>query len=155
MLTKHQEKTFPAHTEELVSIRSLVDVFFRPVTNPPDSSVIDDLVYAIEEACENIISHGYQPNDEKAEITLTLNEYTDNFEVILKDNALRCNPLNIEMPDLANHFKLHKTQGLGVYIMKKLADEITYEPISLIKGNKLTFVQYKCAEYFDLQTSPS
>jgi serine/threonine-protein kinase RsbW len=154
MLTKHQERTFPAQAENLASIRGLVNHFFHPVTNAPDSSIIHDLIYAVDEACANIIGHGSQPGDEKAEITLTLNEYPDNFEVVLKDNAPRYNPLSSEIPEHALHFKFPEIRGLGIYMMKKLADEITYEPTSINKGNKLTFVQYKSAECLELQPFP-
>lgn len=146
MLKKHQEKKFPAQLDQLSEIRKMLTEFLPTKTMQDEEFSIENLIYAVDEACANIINHGYADSPILGQLTITLDEYEDHYEVQITDDAPRFNPLNAQLPSLDEHAKNHETHGLGIYMIRKLTDETNYQIQGMAKGNKLSLIQYKCAE---------
>lgn len=82
-----------------------------------DIEEIDDIKVAVGEACNNAVLHG-KSEDEVYEINFELSDSKIHIEV--KDNGIGFDEDKYEEPDLDNL----KGNGLGIYIMKSLMDEV-------------------------------
>ena len=80
---------------------------------------------AVDEACSNIILHGYGEEGGRIEIELAVSP--DRVTVSLMDSGEPFNPLTVEPPDLCDDVDQRKVGGLGVFIIKKTMDEVGYE----------------------------
>lgn len=82
-----------------------------------DIEEIDDIKVAVGEACNNAVLHGSGEED-IYEIDFVLSEEKIHIEV--KDRGIGFDEDKYEEPDLDNL----KGNGLGIYIMKSLMDEV-------------------------------
>ncbi|MBI9012950.1 MAG: ATP-binding protein [Clostridiales bacterium] len=82
-----------------------------------DIEDIDDIKVAVGEACNNAVLHG-KNEEEVYEIAFKLSDEKIHIEV--KDNGIGFDEEKYEEPDLDNL----KGNGLGIYIMKSLMDEV-------------------------------
>jgi len=82
-----------------------------------DIEDIDDIKVAVGEACNNAVLHG-KSEEEIYEIAFKLSDEKIHIEV--KDNGIGFDEEKYEEPDLDNL----KGNGLGIYIMKSLMDEV-------------------------------
>lgn len=107
---------------------------------------IANISLAVDEACTNIIKHAYQnAPDKKIEISVVRSK--GNFEVRIVDYGKKFDPTEIHPPDLRQNLAHHRRGGLGVYLMKRLMDEVEYS-FQPGKHNEVRLVKY-------LQKSPS
>jgi anti-sigma regulatory factor (Ser/Thr protein kinase) len=61
--------------------------------------------------------------------------------IILIDYGLPFDPSKIPMPDLKADLSDRKIGGLGIFLMRKLMDEVHYEPRA-DKSNVLTMIKH-------------
>ena len=80
---------------------------------------------SIDEACTNIIKHGYS-NNQSGSITMKIFINSDQLILELIDQGKSFNPNNVDKPNLAQYIQDGKKGGLGIFIMQKFLDEITY-----------------------------
>ncbi len=80
----------------------------------------------IEECFANIVSHGYQDNEDHwIEITLTSED--KKFIVCIEDDGISYNPTSTAAPDLTSPVEQKKIGGLGVHFMRHFMDDIKYQ----------------------------
>jgi serine/threonine-protein kinase RsbW len=86
-----------------------------------DLSQVDHLKLAVDEACANIIVHGYG-GEQGRPIHATLRLCPDRLEIRLRDFGKTVPPESIrpKTPDAS------RPGGLGVYLMHCCMDEVTY-----------------------------
>lgn len=102
------------------------------------------VVLAIDEICTNLIKHALnnkvtnidnsiknnlflqQENENLIEINIEIYENEIIFRI--KDNTRSFNLLDLPITDMNNYFKLFKSGGLGVQIVKLVMDKIEYLP---------------------------
>ena len=99
-----------------------------------DIEEIDDIKVAVGEACNNAVLHG-KSEEEVYEIAFKLSEEKIHIEV--KDNGIGFDEEKYEEPDL-NHLK---GNGLGIYIMKSLMDEVDII-VNDEEGTTLKLIKY-------------
>ena len=81
---------------------------------------------AIEELVTNCIGYGYDDSkDHMIDIVLTVDDGAMRIEVI--DDGRPFNPLEAPEPDMSLAMKDRPIGGLGIHLMRELADEATYE----------------------------
>lgn len=80
---------------------------------------------AVDEACSNIMLHGYGEEDGTIEMELTISP--DRITVVLADSGRPFNPLTVEAPDLCDDVDKRKVGGLGVFLIRKTMDDVAYE----------------------------
>ena len=81
---------------------------------------------AIEELVTNCIKYAYDdPRDHTIEITLTVDAGALRVEVI--DDGHAFNPLEAPGPDVSLAIEDRPIGGLGLHLLRELADEVTYE----------------------------
>ena len=98
-----------------------------------------NLNISLDELITNIVSYGYQDND-KHEIRVMLTDRSGSLVVVLEDDGIAFNPFtSAPEPDLDASVEERRIGGLGVYFVKTLMDEATYERFD--KGNRITLVQ--------------
>jgi len=89
-----------------------------------------DAVYlvslAIEELVTNCIKYGYDDSgNHTVDIALSVDEGTMRMDVV--DDGRAFNPLEAAPPDLSLAMGDRPIGGLGIHLLRELADEVTYE----------------------------
>lgn len=81
---------------------------------------------ACEEAVVNIISYAY---DKKAgEIEIECAKVKGRFEITLRDWGAPFNPIDVEInPQFGTPIKERKIGGMGIYLIRKIIDEVSYQ----------------------------
>jgi serine/threonine-protein kinase RsbW len=96
---------------------------------------------AADEAASNIIEHAYEGiKDGLLELSCGVKDNT--ITIILIDHGESFDPSEIPMPDLKADLSERKIGGLGIFLMRKLMDEVRYETRSN-HSNVLTMTKRK------------
>lgn len=130
--------SFPGRYESLAEIAT----FVRQAGEDAGLSNFD--IYAVEtavdEACSNIIEHGYEGED-IGTITVTVKIAAESLTIILKDGGRSFSPEDIPEPKLDAPLEERESHGLGLFFMRQLMDEVRFDFDP--SGNTLTMVKRK------------
>jgi serine/threonine-protein kinase RsbW len=96
---------------------------------------------AADEAASNMIEHSYE-NIPDGVIDLSCGMEDDLIRIVLIDYGEPFDPSAIPLPDLKADLSDRKIGGLGIFLMRKLMDEVHYEP-KPDKSNVLTMIKRK------------
>ncbi|MFN3345114.1 MAG: ATP-binding protein [Chloroherpetonaceae bacterium] len=118
------ELTVQSSMEQLEKIRGFVSKAAEMFGFKEDDGY--KIVLAVDEACSNIIRHGYGKNsDEKLHIVI---QTADNrFTVTVNDNGKSYDIRTHPLPDMETYLASKKKGGLGIKLIRALVDEIEYE----------------------------
>lgn len=94
--------------------------------------VIGKIILAVDEACTNIIKHAYKFSPE-GEIKISLKFINQKFTIEITDNGNHFDPEKIPEPDIKEYYRQKRAGGLGMFLIKRLMDEVKY---STTTGNK-------------------
>lgn len=94
---------------------------------------------AVDEASTNIIEHGYG-EECPSRIDITCEPTKDGIKVVIYDDAAPFDPSSIPDPEVNVSLEEVKPRGLGIYLMRKMMDEVHYES-SPERGNTLTMIK--------------
>ncbi len=128
---------FPAKFDQLEAIRKFAGQAARDMGMDDSETYMIEL--AVDEACTNIIEHAYRGIN-GGEIECTCDAQTDGLTIILRDHGKPFNPGSVPDPELDAELKDRKVGGLGVYIIRKLMDEVRFEQLGA-SGNVLTLIK--------------
>ena len=103
------------------------------------SDVVLDLKLAVDEACTNIITHGYQGMD-PGSIILSFRIEPDRILVQITDFGHVFEPVEAPKPDVEAALAEQELGGLGLYLIYQTMDNIDYQASQ--DGNTLTFTKY-------------
>ena len=118
-------------------VSAVMEEAMRECTYSDDA--ILDLQLAVEEAISNIILHGYRGRSGEVEIEIKVTEKIT--EVRISDQAPPFDPLSVPDPDRESDLSERRTGGLGIYLMRQVADEVRYRYAG--GKNVLTLVKKK------------
>jgi len=90
-----------------------------------------EIELATEEALVNIFNYAYKGREGDVEIICKLDK-NGNFILEISDTGEPFNVLSVADPDISADISERQLGGLGVFLMKKLMDEVQYR----YKGNK-------------------
>jgi serine/threonine-protein kinase RsbW len=126
-----------AEVEALAEFRHLID---EACAEHPavDYQTCYDLKLAVEEACTNVISHGYAGMN-PGSIMLALEFGREQVWVTLTDFGHPFEPYEPDAPDVAAGLEDSLEHGFGLYFIYQTMDDIGYETAE--DGNHLTFVK--------------
>ena len=99
------------------------------------SAVYRKFNIVFDELINNIVSYGYTDDDEH-ELKVIINITEDKLVVSIEDDATAFNPLNLATPDTEASIEDREIGGLGVHMVKKLMDNVSYK--RFIKKNMTT-----------------
>ena len=119
------ELNIEAKTENLDKVLAFVDQHLEERGCAVQVQMQIDV--AVEELFVNIAQYAYAPGIGVATIRLEIQE--DPFVVVITfiDNGVPYNPLAKEDPDITLAAEERQIGGLGIYMVKKTMDDITYE----------------------------
>jgi anti-anti-sigma factor len=98
---------------------------------------------AVDEALTNIIEHGFSYNSDGSPIEIACQSERERFIITIADSSPAFNPLTHEAPDPSEPLDSREPGGWGIYFMRKLMDEVTYERAG--HRNRLTLVKHVAA----------
>ena len=130
---------FPARFDQLDEIRAFAAQAARDAGL--QDSEVHAVVLAVDEACSNIVEHAYR-GKKKGEIECTCDADAEALTIILRDHGRPFDLTRIPEPDLDTDLRHRQVGGLGIFIMKKLMDEVRFEVLGK-SGNVLTLVKRK------------
>jgi serine/threonine-protein kinase RsbW len=103
-----------------------------------DPGTIMDVTLAVDEACTNIIKHGYAGMN-PGSIILALKFEPDKLWVDITDFGHPFEPTEPPKPDVEAIMDDQESGGFGLHIIYQTMDDIHYYPDDL--GNRLVFVK--------------
>jgi anti-sigma regulatory factor (Ser/Thr protein kinase) len=134
-----QSVRFAAKFEFLDEIREFVgDVARKGGFGGKD---VYNIQLATDEAASNIIEHAYEGVTDGV-LDLSCGMDGDAIRIVLIDYGEPYDPSAIPMPDIKADLSERKIGGLGIFLMRKLMDEVHYEP-KADKSNVLTMIKRK------------
>ena len=95
---------------------------------------------AVDEACTNIIEHGYGRNGRDNVIDIICRSDDRQFIITVVDDSLEFDPFSRPDPDPATLLEHRKEGGWGIYFIKKMMDEVAYHRQD--ERNRLTMVKH-------------
>jgi len=136
-MSQRYQMTRAAELESLSAFREFIsDCCSRH--NVPNETVFE-LKLAVDEACTNVIEHGYKGMD-PGSIILSFRIEPDRILVSITDFGHVFEPSEAPKPDVESALEDRPLGGLGLYLIYQMMDNIDYQ--SSEDGNTLTFTKY-------------
>jgi len=135
-----QSLHFSAKFEFLDEIRDFVGSIAR-AGGFTDKDVYN-IQLATDEAASNIIEHAYEGVSDGV-LELSCGMQGNALRVVLVDHGEPFDPSEIPMPDLKADLSERKIGGLGIFLMRKLMDEVLYDSQPNKNSNTLTMIKRK------------
>lgn len=129
--------TFDADFDNLDEIREFVGDAANKVGF--SDKEIYSIQLAADEASSNIIEHAYAGVKE-GKLEIECSTFEGGLKIVMRDQGKSFNPSSVPEPNVNASLSERKIGGLGLYLMRKLMDEVTYESSSET-GNTLTMIK--------------
>lgn len=104
--------------------------------------LVGNLNLVLEEAVSNIIFYAYEGENRAEEIELSLSYEQPDLKVELSDGGCPFDPTARPDPDINLAVEERPVGGLGIFLIKKLMDEVSYQRVGdknvLILKKKIT-----------------
>lgn len=120
-----KELTVDATVDNITSVTDFVNEQLEAFGCPLKAKIQIDI--AIDELFGNIVHYAYKPD--VGPVTVRVEVKENHLAVIITfiDNGVQYDPLSAQEPDTTLPAEERSVGGLGIYIVKKSMDEITYE----------------------------
>ncbi len=122
---ENKELTLDAAVENLDTVLAFVDEKLKAVDCPPRIQMQIDV--AVEELFVNIANYAYAPGSGSATIRAETFSGPRRVSVTLIDSGTPYNPLEKPDPDVTLSAEERQIGGLGIFMVKKSMNEMTYE----------------------------
>ena len=120
-----KELTIAATVENIEVVTDFVNQQLELLECPMKAQMQIDI--AIDELFSNIAHYSYNPEVGQATVRVEVVENPLAVTITFIDNGIPYDPLAKEDPDLTLSAEERLFGGLGIYMVKKSMDEITYE----------------------------
>lgn len=137
-MTSTHRITRAAYLESLSEFREFVKEHCASIPGVTDE-VLYDVQLAVDEACTNIISHGYAGLD-AGSIILDLDIHRDRVIVTLTDFGHSFEPSSAPVPDVNAPIEARELGGFGLFFIQQAMDEMNYQVTE--DGNKMTLTKH-------------
>ncbi|MBQ1526224.1 MAG: ATP-binding protein [Lachnospiraceae bacterium] len=114
-----------ARREQLESVLMFLEEELSSIRHNTKNKI--QLFIAVEELFVNIASYAYYPAEGDAEIDIDTDNENNFVYITFIDSGKPYNPLEREDPDVTLSAKERKIGGLGIYMVKKSMDDMSYE----------------------------
>ena len=125
------ELQIEAKPENLSVIADFIATAMRQLGTEQDMFEVQT---AVDEACTNVILHAYSGEEGTIAISCELQDH--DFVITIRDNGRPFDPSSVPSPDLEAALEERRVGGLGVHLMRKLMDDVSYT-FDAEKGNEL------------------
>jgi anti-sigma regulatory factor (Ser/Thr protein kinase) len=126
-----------AELESLARFRDFIEASTRDYPGI-DEHITYDLKLAVDEACTNIITHGYAGMN-PGSIILNLRVSQDEVVIMITDFGHQFEPSEAPAPDVKAALDDRPTGGFGLYFIYQAMDGVAYETTEA--GNILTLTK--------------
>jgi serine phosphatase RsbU (regulator of sigma subunit)/anti-sigma regulatory factor (Ser/Thr protein kinase) len=133
-----EEVIIPAQMPYLRQIRDFIEQIGD--RHNFDHKIINSFKLVVDEACTNIIRHGYR-DIKNGQIMVRAIVRRMSLTIIIIDNGRSFDPRQVQNPDLEKYVSIGKKGGLGIFMMRKLMDDIKYNVTS--RGNELRLTKVR------------
>jgi serine/threonine-protein kinase RsbW len=116
-------RSFAAYYRNLAPIANYAMQYARELGF--DHKALYAIELALDEACANVIDHGYG-GEGKGSIEIELSKEESQFFIKIEDKGKPFDPECIPDPDLTSPLDLRCERGLGVFSMRKLMDRVEF-----------------------------
>jgi len=120
-----KELTIAATVENIEVVTDFVNQQLEELACPMKAQM--QINIAIDELFSNIAHYSYNPEIGQATVRVEVMENPLAVSITFIDNGVPFDPLSKEDPDLTLSAEERQIGGLGIYMVKKSMDEITYE----------------------------
>jgi len=127
-----------AYLESLEDFRGFIKERCAAVPGMTDV-ILYDIQLAVDEACTNIISHGYA-DMAPGSIILDLDIATDKIIITLTDFGHAFEPSSAPLPDVDAPIEERELGGFGLFFIQQSVDEMNYQVTE--DGNKMILTKY-------------
>jgi serine/threonine-protein kinase RsbW len=117
-------KSFPGNYESLAKIGD----FIRQIATDAgfESFAVYSIEMAVDEACSNIIEHGYGGED-KGKINCTCSVSSQALTITLQDTGKSFDPSTVDEPNLSENLEERQAHGLGLFFIRQWMDDVQFE----------------------------
>ncbi len=120
-----KEMTIPAVVENIEQVTDFVNEQLAEIGCPMKAQVQIDI--AIDELFGNIAQYAYNPDTGPATVRVEVSDAPISVTITFMDHGIPYDPLQNADPDIALSAEERAAGGLGIFMVKKTMDEITYE----------------------------
>ena len=120
-----KEMTIPATVENIEKVTAFVDGQLEQIDCPPKAQMQIDI--AIDELFGNIAQYAYNPETGPATVRVEVTEAPISVIITFIDRGIPYDPLKKNDPDTTLSAEERAIGGLGIFLVKKTMDEISYE----------------------------
>ena len=120
-----KEITLAATVENIETVTDFVNEQLEALACPRKTQMQLDV--AIDELFSNIAHYAYKPEIGEATVRVEVTEEPLAVIITFIDNGVPYDPLAKEDPDITLSAEEREIGGLGIYMVKKTMDDITYE----------------------------
>lgn len=137
------------HSMAIPGVQALVpDLCDFVVAGARRANLNDRAVYhcqmAVDEACTNIIEHGFSGDEEIGKIEVVCRNEAGRFTVRIYDDGPPFDPVHRDDPNPNTPLTDREPGGWGIFFIKKMMDEVAY--VFEEGRNCLTLVKHKSSE---------
>ncbi len=120
-----KQLTVVASVENIETVTDFVNEQLKELDCPMKAQMQIDI--AVDEIFGNIAHYAYNPDIGEATVKVEVTENPLAVIITFIDNGVPYNPLKQADPDITQSADERQIGGLGIYMVKKSMDEITYE----------------------------
>ncbi len=120
-----KELTLEATVENIAKVTDFIDEQLEQLDCPMKAET--QINIAVDELFGNIAHYAYNPDVGPATVMIEVEEEPLSVIITFIDNGVPYDPLKKADPDISKSADEREIGGLGIYIVKKSMDEITYE----------------------------
>jgi serine/threonine-protein kinase RsbW len=115
--------TVPSETSYLGLVREVTRKMAE--TAGFDDGTADRLALAVDEAATNVLEHAYGGKADR-EVEIRLEDRGPEFRVEVVDTGATVDPRSVPHVDLRRYASEGRTGGLGMHLMEKIMDSVTF-----------------------------
>ena len=119
------EKTFPAQVESIAGITEMVDRALVDTACPAKARMQIDV--AVDEIVSNIARYAYKTGTGDVTVRVSFDEGRRTVRLDFCDGGVPYDPLTAPDPDVTLNAGERGVGGLGVYLVKRIMDDVRYE----------------------------
>ena len=120
-----RELTLEATVANTETVTAFVEDFLNEIGC--SMRVITQINVAVDELFSNIANYAYKPKTGQATVSLAVSDDGKTVTVTFTDSGVPYNPLAKKDPDVTLSADERQIGGLGIYMVKKTMDDVTYE----------------------------